>query len=117
MEMRCEHLESREEGDVVVARIKPESSATTTFEDIAAEILSLIKTTQCQKILINLQHVEYLQSTGLGSLVLLEKTMAATQGQLRLCGLSSAVEELFQLTGLDNVFTIRKDEEDGLSDF
>ena len=116
MEMRCEHLESREEGDVVVARINPESSATTTFEDIA-EILSLIKTTQCQKILINLQHVEYLQSTGLGGLVLLEKTMAATQGQLRLCGLSSAVEELFQLTGLDNVFNIRKDEEDGLSDF
>jgi anti-sigma B factor antagonist len=56
--------------------------------------------------LIDLSHVDYIDSSGLGVLVALQKRALEHQGALRLHGLTGVVQELFELTRLNKIFEI-----------
>ena len=55
-------------------------------------------------LLIDLSRVEYIDSTGLGMLVFLQKQAVKKGGSIRLKGLQGIVKELFELTRLSTVF-------------
>lgn len=56
--------------------------------------------------LIDLSQVDYIDSSGLGVLVALQKRALEQQGVLQLHGLSGVVKELFELTRLNKIFEI-----------
>jgi anti-sigma B factor antagonist len=57
-------------------------------------------------VIIDLSRTEYVDSAGLGTLVLLNKEARAAGGCLVLAGLSDHVRDLLRLVRLDEVFTI-----------
>ena len=56
--------------------------------------------------LISLEQVNYIDSSGLGVLVAVQKRALENGGQVVLSGLHGAVRELFELTRLTRVFDI-----------
>lgn len=57
-------------------------------------------------VVVDLSRTEYVDSAGLGTLVLLNKEARALGGCLVLAGLSDHVRDLLRLVRLDEVFTI-----------
>ena len=57
-------------------------------------------------VVVDLSNTEYVDSAGLGTLVLLNKEARALGGSLVLAGLSEHVRDLLRLVRLDEVFTI-----------
>jgi len=56
-------------------------------------------------IVLNLENVDFIDSSGLGAIVAAKK-MVGSSRQLDLAGLTGAVDSVFKLTRMDNVFTI-----------
>ena len=57
-------------------------------------------------IVIDLKDVTFMDSSGLGALVLALKTVRAAQGQLVICSINEQIKILFELTSMDRVFKI-----------
>ncbi len=69
-------------------------------------------------VLIDFKNVTFMDSSGLGSLVLALKTVRAAGGKLFVCSVNEQIRMLFELTSMDRVFEIfptRKDFEDKYS--
>ncbi|HSW44469.1 MAG TPA: STAS domain-containing protein [Phycisphaerae bacterium] len=70
---------------------------------------------QPQKLVINLDAVTYLDSSGIGTLVEVFRRINGYGGKLVLCGLSDRVHSVFEITKLDRFFRICKTEAEALS--
>ncbi len=57
-------------------------------------------------LMINLSNVTYMDSSGLGCLISILKSVRAIGGDLILCSINHQVKQLFQLTSVDNIFRI-----------
>ncbi|OKH18783.1 STAS domain-containing protein [[Limnothrix rosea] IAM M-220] len=57
-------------------------------------------------ILLNFSGITFMDSAGLGSLVLLLKTVRAHGGTLYLCHVNQQIKMLFELTNMDRIFKI-----------
>lgn len=60
------------------------------------------------RFVIDMSMVEYIDSSGLGVLVAVQKRALQRGGEVTLAGLQGIVKELFELTRLDRVFTVRE---------
>jgi anti-sigma B factor antagonist len=70
-----------------------------------------------KQILLNLAHVDYIDSMGLGSLVAAFARVRKQGGELKLLNLSNKVTDLMQVTKLYTVFDILDDEAVALKSF
>jgi len=59
-----------------------------------------------KEVIINLESADYVDSSGLATLVEILKNVRAHQGKLKLVGLSDKVKGLFEITKLDKLFNI-----------
>ena len=57
-------------------------------------------------VLVDFQQVTFMDSSGLGALVLALKTVRAAGGKLFICSINEQVKMLFELTSMDRVFQI-----------
>ncbi len=63
-------------------------------------------------ILIDLKKVNFMDSSGLGALVLILKTVRTAGGRLFLTSINEQIKMLFELTNMDKVFEIISDKEE-----
>lgn len=63
-------------------------------------------------ILIDFQNVTFMDSSGLGALVLSLKTARTAGSELFLCSINEQLQMLFELTNMDRVFEIFKNREE-----
>ena len=68
-------------------------------------------------ILLNLQHVPYLDSSGIGEMVACYKAAKKKNGSIKLLSPSARVRDLLQITKLEEVFEIHRNEKEALSSF
>ncbi len=61
----------------------------------------------CGQLVVNLGHVEHLSSAGLSRLLALHHQVQNAGGQLTLCNLQPAIQEIFQATRLDQLFSLQ----------
>ncbi len=61
-------------------------------------------------LLLNLDKVEFVDSSGLGSLISILKTLASAKGNMAMCRVNSSILNLFSVTRMDKVFFIAKSE-------
>lgn len=57
-------------------------------------------------ILIDFKDVTFMDSSGLGALVLALKTVRAAKGNLMVCSINEQIKILFELTSMDRIFEI-----------
>ena len=70
-----------------------------------------------KNIILNLKEIDYIDSTGLGRLVMCYATIQKSGGALKLLHLSRRNIELLILTKLTTVFEIFNDEQDAINSF
>jgi len=69
------------------------------------------------KVVVNLEEVGYVDSSGLATLVEILKNMRPYGGKLRLANLSPKVKGLFEITKLDKLFDISASEDAAMNTF
>jgi len=69
------------------------------------------------KVIINFKSVNYVDSSGLATLVEVLKNMRQYGGKLKLTNLSSKIKSLFEITKLEKLFDIVPEEEEATSSF
>jgi anti-sigma B factor antagonist len=68
-----------------------------------------------KNLVINLENVQYLDSTGLGILIGGVKRLKEQGGSLRLAGPSARITRIFEITGLNKIFEVYATEADALA--
>jgi anti-anti-sigma factor len=81
------------------------------------QTISEIITAGGQVILLDLQQVSFMDSSGLGSLVASLKVARNAGVELCLCSVAEQVKMLFELTHMDQVFTIFSDRKEFEANF
>lgn len=69
------------------------------------------------RILINLREAPYIDSTGLGMLLNIQKELQRVSGALKLTGFSPGLRKIFEMTKLITRFEVFESEEDALKAF
>jgi anti-sigma B factor antagonist len=70
-----------------------------------------------KKVLLNFSNVEYLSSAALGKLITLNKKLQSAGGRLVLCNIDPQIYEVFEITKLNKLFNIHKEEQAALQAF
>lgn len=84
---------------------------------IGNQLFSLVDDDKRQKIVLDFTNVEYLSSAALGKLITMDKKVKAAGGKLRLCTIRPDILEVFKITRLDKLFTIRENLEKAMESF
>ena len=67
---------------------------------------------QASMVLVDFSQVTFMDSSGLGALVLARKEVRNAGSQLYLCSLNHQLQMLFELTSMDQIFDIFSDQEE-----
>jgi anti-sigma B factor antagonist len=94
-------------GRIVVG---PEASA-------LREKVSALDAAGNRNLVLNMTHVDFIDSTGLGALVICVTTLRKNQGNIKLVNLNRRNIELLVMTKLATVFEIFTDEQDAVSSY
>jgi anti-sigma B factor antagonist len=69
------------------------------------------------RLILNLDGIKYIDSSGFGVFLSILKTATNNKGTFKICGITPEVMELFKLLQLHNVFTLYTSLDDCLSSF
>jgi anti-sigma B factor antagonist len=70
-----------------------------------------------KNLILNVDHVTFVDSAGLGALVSAHHAASAQGGTLRLCHVGPKVKQMFRMTKLDNIFKVSETEADAIQSF
>ncbi len=70
-----------------------------------------------RKIVVNLEQLEYISSSGLRVLLGTAKKLKASGGDLRLCRPNDIVQEVFDISGFSSILNIFQTEEEARANF
>jgi len=87
-----------------------------TAPDIKKEFEKLLAK-KTPRMIINFSRVNYIDSSGLATLVEILKHMRTYGGKMRLTNLSDKIKSLFEITKLEKLFEIMAREEEAISTF
>jgi anti-sigma B factor antagonist len=87
-----------------------------TAEEIAKIINSHIDN-GCYKIIADITNVDYLDSSGLNTLINAKTNLVSHKGDLRIVGLKGKAKEVFDLAGLTDLFNLFDSREKAFEDF
>jgi anti-sigma B factor antagonist len=113
--MSLEIQQKEREGITILdmkGRITVGNEATTLREKVAGLSAAGIK-----NVIFNLEHVDYIDSTGLGALVMCATSARKTGGHVKLVNLTQRNVELLVMTRLATAFEIFADEQDAINSF
>ncbi|MBI4582143.1 MAG: STAS domain-containing protein [Planctomycetes bacterium] len=86
------------------------------FTDDMTALLEAVGARENLDVVLNFQHVTFLNSSNIAKLLKLRKIVAVTRGRkLRLCAISTHVWGVFLVTGLDKIFDVYDDVASGLA--
>ncbi|MDK2848492.1 MAG: anti-sigma factor antagonist [Desulfuromonadales bacterium] len=110
------NMEIDERGNIVLISVVEERLDAHNSTDLKTRLLSLFEDGK-NNMVINLEGVRFVDSSGLGALVSGFKNASARNGNLKLAGLQPQVQSMFELTRLHRVFEIFPNSEDAIASF
>jgi anti-sigma B factor antagonist len=115
---RRRRLEVEDIGDVTVVNFTDKKILDEqNIQVIGEQLFSLVDELGRRKILLNFGNVEYLSSAALGKFITLNKKVNAAGGRLILCNIDPQIYEVFEITKLNKLFNIQKEEQAALQAF
>lgn len=110
------NIQINEQGAVVLISVGEERLDAHNSGDLKTRLLSLFEGGK-NNMVINLQGVRFVDSSGLGALVSGFKNASARNGSLKLAGLQPQVQSMFEQTRLHRVFEIFPSPEEAIASF
>ena len=110
------NLKTEEQENVVVINVKEERLDAHNSGELKIEMQRLFMEGK-KNVLIDLNEVRFIDSSGLGALVSGFKNAISNQGNLKLSSLQPQVKSMFELTRLHRVFEIFPSTGDALENF
>jgi anti-sigma B factor antagonist len=110
-------LEREDVGEVTLVRVKLARLGDDDTQDLFNQIYSLVDEMGRSRLVVNLREVDYLPSLALGKLLMLNRKTQAAEGRLALCRLTPSVDEIFQVTHLQDLIAVYQSEEEALESF
>ena len=105
-------------GDVTVVRfVDRKILDEPNIQAIGDDLFKLVDELGRRKLLLVFDTVEFMSSAALGKLIRLHQRLHQVGGKLVLCGISKSIMEIFEITKLDKMLTIVKDDQTGLNSF
>lgn len=108
-------LEDREENGVTVVEV--EGKMTTTSSPEAEAYLKELLADGVTKMVLNLEGVDFIASTGLRVILATGKKLMATGGKLVICSLNPVTADVFRMSGFSQMFDVFDTEEEALAAF
>ena len=114
-----QRFDIRNSDDVTILDIKAKELSELDFqEQLRDELMSLVKATSPQKLLLSLKGVEFMGSNAIGILINVRKAVDACGGRLYLCDLQTNVRMAFKVLNLEGtLFKIFSNESEALNAF
>lgn len=112
-----EMFDVRDVEDVTVVRLRARELDETKIQKLTKELATLLKEPHRERLVIDLETVGFLTSTGIGAMIALKKKLEANGGVLKLCGLNSDIRSLFTITQVDRLFDIHDEADDAVKSF
>ena len=109
-------IHAREVGQVTILDIRGRLTLGDEIGQLRDAVRNLVAEGN-KKIILNLEHVDYLDSSGVGELVGCFTTVRNAGGELKLLKLSQKVHDVLNVTKLYTVFDIRDDEFQAITSF
>jgi anti-sigma B factor antagonist len=81
------------------------------------EAASTVATRPAPNLILNMAHVDYVDSTGLGAMVMVSTTIKRSGGKVKLLNMNKRNVELLVMTKLVTIFEIFNDEQDAINSF
>ncbi len=109
-------IEQREKEGITILDIKGRLTVGETASQLREKLKSMAAS-GVRSVVLNMKDVDYIDSTGLGTLVICYTTFQKAQGHLKLLNVSRRNIELLVLTKLETVFEVFADEQDAVNSF
>ena len=106
-------IETAEDGKVAIVTIQSENLDAGNVKKFQENIQPAIDTSQC--VVVDMRRLEFVDSSGLGSLLSTLRKVNTKQGQLKLFGMSKPVQALFELVRMHRIFAIYESREEALA--
>jgi stage II sporulation protein AA (anti-sigma F factor antagonist) len=96
--------------DVLLIRLAGELDHHTA-EELRTKVTDLLKKEQIRHIVLNLEHLTFMDSSGLGVILGRYKQIKNIGGEMIVCSISPAVKRLFEMAGLFKIIRFESDEQ------
>ena len=103
--------------DVTVVRVQESRLDSNISSDMKTELLRLIEREGAQKILIDLNRVDYVDSSGLGALLFGHRQAKLNSGKPKLVNLNTKIFTLIKIAKLENILEGYQNEKEALKSF
>src|SRR5438477_3552582 len=115
---RKRRLEVEDIGDITVVNfVDKKILDEQNIQVIGEQLFSLVDELGRRKVLLNFGNVEFLSSAALGKLITLNRKLQSAGGKLVLCNIDPQIYEVFEITKLNKLFNIQKEEQAALQAF
>lgn len=101
--------------DVIVIQYQGENLDASNVREFRALMQPVLE--KHHRIVFDMQHMKFVDSSGLGALISCLRETNAQKGDFRLCSLSRSVSALFELMRMHRVFNIHESPEMGAQSF
>lgn len=107
-------LETRKEGKVIFLKLMDKNLDSSISTNFKGRVVDLINQGN-NSFVLNLSNVDFIDSSGLGSVISLLKTLTLNNGSLVVCEAKNPVISLLSITRLDRVLQIYPNEKEALN--
>ena len=105
------------DGVTVVSFVDTKIVTEENIQEVGDQLYSLVEDEGHRQLLLNFGNVQYLSSAALGKFITLNKKVQAAGGKLVLCNIDPNIYEVFEITKLNKLFNIQKEEQAALQAF
>ncbi|MBD2461124.1 STAS domain-containing protein [Oscillatoria sp. FACHB-1407] len=95
---------SSEQAFPQIVVLKPSGILDSTQTKKLRSDIDAVLNSSTKAVLIDLENVTFMDSSGLGALVIILKSVRMSGGKLYICSMNSQIQMLFELTGMHKVF-------------
>lgn len=81
------------------------------------KVISLISQNETHSIVIDMQNLQFIDSSGLGTFLSILKTLHVHDGELKLCHLNKPIRTIFELVSMHKIFEIYNTAEEAIASF
>lgn len=100
---------------IVVGLAEPGTLEASNVEPFREAMANLVEGTT--RLLIDMGNITFLDSSGLGALVAIWRSVSARDGEMKLCRIGPMVRTVFELTRIHRIFEIYDTEEEALASY